>query len=353
MIVSADADMAPPSHYVEVFELLDGGQRDGGWMGEGRPEGGHALAILPGLTHYDLGARRSSRRSRSTSGRPARLTPAAGRPAEPNPRRRASCRHETNHPPSFSSTWPSWPPSCARFAPAQPRPPTRRPAPSLDGKTFLSTDLHWCGPRPRDRASPSAFQKGGEARARTAGATRWAARTRSTGDHVPAAAELFTTEMACEAPLMKQDQWLLASCSRAPPSDSSAIPSRSMTGSVRLTLLDRKVASPDKPIEGTRWVLDGIVTGDAVSSVPTGVTAAMRIVDGKLELEAGCNTGGGSCTVTADDDRVRSDRPDQDGLCGPAQSLKSRKRRADDPRMARSTTPSRLMSSPSMVATPD
>ena len=53
MLVAADADMAPPSHYVEAFKLLDGGLRDGGWMGEGRPQGGHALAILPGLTHYN------------------------------------------------------------------------------------------------------------------------------------------------------------------------------------------------------------------------------------------------------------------------------------------------------------
>lgn len=54
MIVAGDADMAPPSHFVEVFRLLDGGLRDGGWMGEGRPKGGHALAILPGLTHYSI-----------------------------------------------------------------------------------------------------------------------------------------------------------------------------------------------------------------------------------------------------------------------------------------------------------
>ena len=54
LIVAADADMAPPSHYAEVFSLLGGGLRDGGWMGEGRPEGGHALAILPGLTHYNI-----------------------------------------------------------------------------------------------------------------------------------------------------------------------------------------------------------------------------------------------------------------------------------------------------------
>jgi pimeloyl-ACP methyl ester carboxylesterase len=55
LVVAADADMAPPSHHVEIFNLLDGGLRDGGWAGEGRPKGGHALAILPGLTHYNVG----------------------------------------------------------------------------------------------------------------------------------------------------------------------------------------------------------------------------------------------------------------------------------------------------------
>ena len=54
MIAAGDADMAPPSHYVEVFKLLDGGLRDGGWMGEGRPKGGHALAIIPNATHYNV-----------------------------------------------------------------------------------------------------------------------------------------------------------------------------------------------------------------------------------------------------------------------------------------------------------
>jgi pimeloyl-ACP methyl ester carboxylesterase len=54
MLMCADADMAPPSHTVELFKLLDGGLRDGGWMGEGRPKGGHAMAVLPGLTHYNI-----------------------------------------------------------------------------------------------------------------------------------------------------------------------------------------------------------------------------------------------------------------------------------------------------------
>src|SRR4051812_10241615 len=55
MIVGGDADLCPPSHFVEVFKLLGGGLRDGGWMAEGRPAGGHALAVLPGVTHYNMG----------------------------------------------------------------------------------------------------------------------------------------------------------------------------------------------------------------------------------------------------------------------------------------------------------
>jgi hypothetical protein len=67
LVVAADADMAPPSHYVEVFRLPDGGLRDGGWVGGGRPKGGHALAVLPGLTHYDLATSPLLRRSPSPS----------------------------------------------------------------------------------------------------------------------------------------------------------------------------------------------------------------------------------------------------------------------------------------------
>lgn len=51
LIVAGDADMFPPSHAVEMFNLLDGGKRDGGWDGSGQSKLGR-LAILPGVTHY-------------------------------------------------------------------------------------------------------------------------------------------------------------------------------------------------------------------------------------------------------------------------------------------------------------
>jgi pimeloyl-ACP methyl ester carboxylesterase len=52
LIVFADADSARPPHIVEFFGLLGGGQKDAGLDGSGRPSA--QLAVLPGLTHYDI-----------------------------------------------------------------------------------------------------------------------------------------------------------------------------------------------------------------------------------------------------------------------------------------------------------
>jgi pimeloyl-ACP methyl ester carboxylesterase len=52
MLVFADADSVPASHIAEFYALLGGGLRDAGWDGSARS---HArLAVLPGLTHYDI-----------------------------------------------------------------------------------------------------------------------------------------------------------------------------------------------------------------------------------------------------------------------------------------------------------
>jgi len=52
MIVIGDADGVPPSHAVEFFELLGGGKHDAGFDRSGMTP--HRLAILPGVTHYDI-----------------------------------------------------------------------------------------------------------------------------------------------------------------------------------------------------------------------------------------------------------------------------------------------------------
>ena len=52
LLVYADADSVPVTHIAEFYALLGGGLQDASWDGSGRPKA--QLAILPGLTHYDI-----------------------------------------------------------------------------------------------------------------------------------------------------------------------------------------------------------------------------------------------------------------------------------------------------------
>ncbi len=52
MLVWGDSDMMRPEHMVEFYKLLGGGQRDAGWAGENMSK--NRLAILPGVTHYNI-----------------------------------------------------------------------------------------------------------------------------------------------------------------------------------------------------------------------------------------------------------------------------------------------------------
>ena len=54
LLVFADADSVRFEHIVKFYELLGGGQRDAGWDGAARC--GNQLAVLPGVTHYNIGA---------------------------------------------------------------------------------------------------------------------------------------------------------------------------------------------------------------------------------------------------------------------------------------------------------
>jgi pimeloyl-ACP methyl ester carboxylesterase len=52
LLVFADGDAVRSQHAVEFFQLLGGGKKDGGWDGSGLSNA--RLAILPGLTHYNI-----------------------------------------------------------------------------------------------------------------------------------------------------------------------------------------------------------------------------------------------------------------------------------------------------------
>jgi len=52
LLVFADADSIPMTHAAEFYALLGGGLGDAGWDGSGRA--GARLAVIPGVTHYDI-----------------------------------------------------------------------------------------------------------------------------------------------------------------------------------------------------------------------------------------------------------------------------------------------------------
>lgn len=52
MLIFADADAVRTAHILEFFALFGGGQKDAGLDGSHRPQA--QLAILPGMTHYNI-----------------------------------------------------------------------------------------------------------------------------------------------------------------------------------------------------------------------------------------------------------------------------------------------------------
>jgi pimeloyl-ACP methyl ester carboxylesterase len=52
LLVFGDADAVRPEHAVQFFQLLGGGKKDAGWDGSAMSKA--RLAILPGLTHYNI-----------------------------------------------------------------------------------------------------------------------------------------------------------------------------------------------------------------------------------------------------------------------------------------------------------
>jgi heat shock protein HslJ len=106
---------------------------------------------------------------------------------------------------------------------------------------------------------------------------------------------LSGTEMGCDPERQEQDEELAAFLTSGP---TLALDGNTLTLTGEddtLVLLDRVVADPDRPLEGTRWVVDSLIDGDAVSSLPEGAGEAY------LELAAGAVSGSGGCNEFSGD----------------------------------------------------
>jgi heat shock protein HslJ len=189
-------------------------------------------------------------------------------------------------------------------APAPTQPPATEPpddtsAAELDGREFLSTSVDGYD-LVDDTVIRLSFDDG--ALSANAGCNTLLGDYSISGGRLSAPV-LASTEMGCEMELMTQDRWLTDILALDPivEVDGDTLTLRG-AGGATLVFVDRLVADPDRSITGTRWVLDGIRDGDAVSSVPESVVASITIDDGTAVVEAGCN--GGSASVQVADDTL-------------------------------------------------
>jgi heat shock protein HslJ len=105
------------------------------------------------------------------------------------------------------------------------------------------------------------------------------------------------TDMACDEPRSKQDDWVFGFLGSRP---SVALAGNDLVltaGDVVIRFLDREIADPDLPLVGSTWTVNSIVTGDAVSSIPDGVIATLAFDGGRVAVHTGCNRGGGLYAV--------------------------------------------------------
>jgi heat shock protein HslJ len=175
-----------------------------------------------------------------------------------------------------------------------------RSVPDLDGTSWIATTV-------TEGGRAHALVTGSELRVEFAdgnisihaGCNGMSGGYRLSADSELSVGPLAGTEMACDQPLMDQDAWLSGTVFASPLT--AGVDGDTLTLSrqgLEVVLTARAVVSPDVLLEGTSWRLDGLRSGDSVSSVPSGAEIPTLVVaaDGGVTLNTGCN--GGRSTVT-------------------------------------------------------
>ena len=169
------------------------------------------------------------------------------------------------------------------------------------GATFLSTSVTENGqPRPLvagTRITLNFFEDGHRLGAQ-AGCNSMGGQASFSGGHL-AVGDLATTEMGCDPPRHAQDEWLGRFLTSRPEWSREGATLTLDNGTTRIVLQDREVADPDRPLRGTKWVVDTIVEGQSASSVPAGAEAFVVFAGSGDEFQGntGCNGMGGKSQV--------------------------------------------------------
>jgi len=195
--------------------------------------------------------------------------------------------------------------------------PTRS---TLDGRTFVSTSVTASGvDRPLAGGQPITMTFDGKTLRASPGCNGVGGTYSLDGDRLTVT-ELSSTAMACaDTAAMDQDTWF-GGLLEAGPTLTLAGDQLTMTSAdTVIVFVDRETADPDRPLVGTDWKLESIITGEVASSVPSGASASLQLPDGSHLTWQGCNSGGAPVpSMTPTSFTVGEMVSSQKGCVGPA-----------------------------------
>lgn len=178
-------------------------------------------------------------------------------------------------------------------------PTTTVPSPTLDldGRTFLSVELREDG-AVRDLVAGTRVRLGfADGALSVAPGCNSGGGSYTVEDGRLVTDAVAMTEMACDEPRMVQDELVLGLLGDRPTITLDGDTLVLATDTLELEMLDREVADPDRPLEGTTWSATTIIDRATATNLPDGVEVTLTFADGKVAGTFGCNRGSGSITV--------------------------------------------------------
>ncbi|GAA1608269.1 META domain-containing protein [Kribbella sancticallisti] len=172
---------------------------------------------------------------------------------------------------------------------------------SLDGKSFLSVSVTEDGKArqlaPNTRIQLQ-FMDDGRLTA-NAGCNSMGGKVATSSGKL-SVKDLAITEMGCDPPRHTQDDWFAKFLQGEPSWKLEADKLTVSQGGTALVLQDRETADPDRPLDGTKWSLETVISGETASHSTGSEKAHFTIGGERVTGSTGCNEFQGVVARTGD-----------------------------------------------------
>lgn len=162
---------------------------------------------------------------------------------------------------------------------------------SPDGKSFLSVTVTEDG-KPKQLAPQTRIQLqflDGSRLSASAGCNSMIGKV-SRGDGKLTVKDLETTGMGCDPARHAQDDWLAKLLQDKPTWKLTGDKLTVSKGTTEIVLQDRETAQPDKPLDGTKWSLESVISGQTASHTVGSEQAHLTIGGERVTGSTGCNS---------------------------------------------------------------